>query len=105
MTQHIPESELALFLYGDREDGGQSPGHDLTGANREALAATALPLASLAKRRPALDVALQVSAFIEQAGIDADAPETLEGLLLAMQMIGGPQRAADTVRYCAIRRD
>jgi len=74
--------------------------------DREAFeAAKTLPLESLAKQRRALDVALKVCAFIERAGIDADAPTTLEGLLLAMQMIGGPNGAADVVRYCSFRRD
>jgi len=73
--------------------------------HQEAFGAAASPLESLAKQRRALDVALKVSAFIEEAGIDANDPTTLEGLLLAMQMIGGPNGAADVVRYCSFRRD
>lgn len=31
-----------------------------------------------------------------------DSATVLEGLLLTMQMIGGPKRAATVIRYCAV---
>lgn len=79
---------------------------DMQAAHARAFeVAKALPLQTLAKQRQSLDVALKVCAFIEQAGIDVGHEATLEGLLLAMNMVGGPDRAALVLRYCSTSRD
>lgn len=41
--------------------------------------------------------------LLEKYGQYADSPTVLEGLLLSMQMLGGPIAAANIIRYCAIK--
>lgn len=51
-----------------------------------------------------VEVAGEVSQLlIEKYGQHINNPVVLEGLLLAMQMVGGPKKAAQVVSYCAFK--
>lgn len=52
------------------------------------------------------EVATEVSAFLtEKYGGNASSADVLEGLWLAMQMVGGPEAAARTISYCSVKVD
>ncbi len=49
------------------------------------------------------DVALRVAKFVDDHyGEMAGHPNTLEGLWMAMQLVGGPFEAAKAMRYCGV---
>lgn len=59
------------------------------------------PEGSDSQLRP-VDVAMAVRNFvIAEFGCDADSYVALEGLLLAMGMLGGPGHAAQVISYCS----
>ena len=51
-----------------------------------------------------LTVASAVVEFVvSEFGEDADSPAALEGIFLAMQMVGGPRYAAEVIGYCSVK--
>lgn len=53
-----------------------------------------------------LEVAEDVTKFItEKYGESVIDPQVLEGMWLAMQMVGGPEAAARTISYCSVKVD
>ena len=53
-----------------------------------------------------LEVAIEVTEFLKQKyGKDIDDPAVLEGMWLAMQMVGGPRSAAAVINYCSVKTD
>lgn len=53
-----------------------------------------------------LEVAGEVTKFLtEKYGKNVIDPEILEGMWLAMQMVGGPAAAARTIGYCSVKVD
>ena len=53
-----------------------------------------------------LEVAEEVTKFLtEKYGKNVIDPEILEGMWLAMQMVGGPANAARTIGYCSVKVD
>lgn len=50
------------------------------------------------------EVAESVRDFmVSHFGVEAESPSAIEGMWLAMQMVGGPQQAAQVVSYCALK--
>ena len=51
-----------------------------------------------------IEVASALTTFIvTEFGEDADSPVVMEGIFLAMQMVGGPRQAAEVIGYCSVR--
>lgn len=49
------------------------------------------------------DVALYIESCLRDFyGENVDCPQISEGLWLAMQLVGGPQQAANVMRYCGV---
>jgi hypothetical protein len=52
------------------------------------------------------EVAKAVARFMQKRfGEVANSPNALEGMWLAMQLVGSPRRAAETIGYCTIKVD
>ncbi|WP_153159640.1 hypothetical protein [Zoogloea sp. 1C4] len=65
--------------------------------------AAAVPPEMLKGMHKSVCVALQVCAFLQEKGFDGADPAVLEGLFIALQMMGGPAGAANVVGYCSVR--
>lgn len=51
----------------------------------------------------AREIAVMVAAFVEDhCGQNCSDPAVLDGMWLAMQMVGGPGPAAAAMRYCGV---
>ncbi|MDD3328896.1 MAG: hypothetical protein PHW25_17580 [Zoogloea sp.] len=65
--------------------------------------AAAVPPEVLKGMHESTCVALQVCAFLQEKRFDGSNPAVLEGLFLAIQMMGGPAAAAHLLGYCSVR--
>lgn len=69
------------------------------------MSANVVATSGLSHGAQALAVAQKVCAFVQESGFSPEDAATLEGLYLAMQMLGGPKQAAYVLRYCSFSRD
>lgn len=53
-----------------------------------------------------LEVGVKITEFVlTNYGENIDDPAVLEGMVLAIQMVGGPKLAAQVIRYCSLKVD